>query len=332
MKSVINKLQDLLNSKDQIWFDNVCKFIGLLSGITAIASFASGLLRDENNLFLFISNHWSIILFVLILILMLFLVLKYRNSAINKMRSASLRTKSILKMTLYCIDELDRIKQRIDTSGSDLYCGHCDVLNDEYVLQVSKVYVDYAKQFINELQIVMKGFIAYDVSFCIKIIVGDEKDSVISLARSENTSADRFKYDNIETKISENSDFEILNKANDLSIHEPYFYEGNLDDYNEDLKRATKGTSEYKNSNSKWRDYYIGTMVVPISSVSSGEEESIITYGFLCADSKDERAFSERQKTINIELMNTYALLFGMVCRKYNSIMEGLSKYYEKQD
>lgn len=324
MKS-IKRIQDLLNSKSQLWFDNLCKVVELLSGVAAIASVLSGFLRYNSDFFMFISIHWAGIIFFLLMVLSLVLALKYRNSAINKMKVASIDTKSIIEKTLICIDELSQVEERIDDYNKDDICDCCESLSKELVNTVTRIYVNYAIMLLNHLQRVMKRFIVYDVSYCIKVVINPTERTVFTLARSGNTDPTRVVGANIEAKIDDNSDFEILNRANDMNIHDPYFYESNLDDYNERLKEISNGTQEYKNSNPKWKEHYIATMVVPISRVNGSYAGNVITYGFLCADSKDERAFNQRQKTINIKMMQIYATLFGTVSSKYQLIMQKMA-------
>lgn len=322
--NLIKQIQDKLNNKSQLWFDNLCKIVEFLSGIAALISLVSGIFREKNDMFMFISIHWSGIIFFFLMGLFIVLTLKYRSSAIGKMKAASIETEIIIEKTLRCMHDMRLIESRIDDSNNDSICGQCDSLRTEFVHQITRIYVGYAVMMLDHLQASMKKFIAYDVSYCIKVIIDSKKATVCTLARSSNTDPERLINGNSEIIISENSDFEFLNNANSMSIYKPYFYENDLNDYNERLREATNGTMEYKNSNPRWRDFYIATMVVPISKVSGPNEEGIVTYGFLCADAKDERAFDQRQKTINIKIMQTYAALFGMVSSQYNQMMKKL--------
>ncbi len=72
------------------------------------------------------------------------------------------------------------------------------------------------------------------------------------------------------------------------------------------------------NSTSNWEDYYIGTIVVPVgNSATSQEGKKCEILGFLCVDSLSRKAFTEKQKTINVKLLQGYADVFGIAAQKY---------------
>ena len=124
-------------------------------------------------------------------------------------------------------------------------------------------------------------------------------------------------------KFSENTDFDKIINGN-----EEYFYVTDLKKY--------KQTHEYRNSN-EHVDIYNGTIVVPIKirneyihfSTEKSNEYNLL--GFLCVDSESNRAFTQRQKQYNLQIMFIFANIFYMILNKYKYYLNKYKNEYERK-
>ena len=161
------------------------------------------------------------------------------------------------------------------------------------------------------------------ISACIKLIA-DDCQSTQTFYRSKNTQKNREnRVKNKNPKFSENTDFDKIINGN-----EEYFYVTDLKKY--------KQTHEYRNSN-EHIDVYNGTIVVPIKiknefihfSTEKSNEYNLL--GFLCVDSKSNRAFTQRQMKYNLQIMFIFANIFYMILNKYKYYLKKYKNEYERK-
>lgn len=332
---MLRKIQNYFNGKSQTWFNGLCTWIGLISGSLAILEVLiyktpidKYLFKPLVNLLKEYKSFFISLIFVSVFLITVLLVLKYRNSAINKMRASSRGTEEIVTLTIETMDLFDSIEQDINRYQNWEECSEeCYMLKQAFANQLSNSFITYSHLFLDKLQDIMEKFISYDLSFCCKMVYIDKDEKyVFTLARSKGTVESRI-YGGISppARIEDNSDFKILDEANHKNKRNAYFYVSDLHEYNKLLKKISNGNDEYHNSNPKWSDYYSGTMVVPISkSVTDNKRKCYKTLGFLCADSLSKKAFTDKQKTINLKIFQAYANLFGPIAYKYYELINEL--------
>lgn len=172
---------------------------------------------------------------------------------------------------------------------------------------------------LNELCEIFKKITGEDINACIKLIT-DDCCSTKTFYRStinENRNYRKRKSRDLDKTVpfAKNTDFDII-----VNNNEDYFYVSDLNEY--------KRKNIYSNSNEDYKEYYNGTIVVPIKIstdcihfCTQSSEYHLI--GFLCVDSMSTRAFSIRQKDYNLNIMFTFSNIFYIILNKY--------KYYLKK-
>lgn len=174
------------------------------------------------------------------------------------------------------------------------------------------------------------------VCACIKLIentgvatgIDKEKATVITFCRSKNTDKTRKANDGVHKKsikIKENTDFyDILDEESENT--NSYFYQGNLPQYDKDLRKAGK---KYRNTTEDYEKYYKGTIVVPIRVNKShlyyvSENSGYDIVGFLCVDSLSTNAFrnAELDKDNNTNIVKSFAAEIYIILNKYNLYLQ----------
>lgn len=180
------------------------------------------------------------------------------------------------------------------------------------------------------------------VCACIKLIenmgvatgIDKEKATVITFCRSKNTDKTRKANDGVHKKsikIKENTDFyDILDEESENT--NSYFYQGNLPQYDKDLRKAGK---KYRNTTEDYEKYYKGTIVVPIRVNKShlyyvSENSGYDIVGFLCVDSLSTNAFrnAEFDKDNNTNIVKSFAAEIYIILNKYNLYLQRIHGGY----
>lgn len=163
----------------------------------------------------------------------------------------------------------------------------------------------------------------------------DITEGTVTLARdSESDSVRTF----IETEgivpLDKNTDFSEIINSRHLGPTNAYFYLRDLRRYSVELEKITDGKYKYSNSNYEWQKHYVGTIVVPVKTLLKGEKGTKCEIlGFLCADSMSKKAFTEKQKIINIKLMQMFADIYSSVVISYkNKLCEYSIEMEEKEN
>ena len=195
-------------------------------------------------------------------------------------------------------------------------------------------FIQYTISFLDELAEVMSSYVSYEVSACVKLVVdcADEEGNtdsgqIVTLARNTKSDEGRSKISISEpVPIEQNSDFyDIVNGSNRDKV--PYFYVPNLKTYSKLIEEISNGQHQYLNSTSNWWNYYIGTAVVPIGSVTPKRNvKGYTVWGFLCVDSLEEKAFTWNQKDINIKMLQGFASIYSMAVKEYDLKSKSLIK------
>ena len=169
------------------------------------------------------------------------------------------------------------------------------------------------------------------VSASVKLIDYSEnqgKDSssfngyVRTFARDSDSFKERHKRDGTQAasnaSIHDNTDFTYFFESDTSYFMDSMFYQSNLMKY--DRIRRSVGLSGYKNSNSDWREYYVGTAVAPIRikakllDIKCSDEERFFVIGFLCIDSLSTKVFTHRRKRLFACILKGYAaIMFYML-------------------
>lgn len=154
------------------------------------------------------------------------------------------------------------------------------------------------------------------VRTCIKSIyyapMHDEeisKGKIITFARSGLINIDDIMYEHTQPiSIEENTDFLKIVTNEKNTRQKQFFFEKNLVEYD---KKLRENEDEYRNTNNAWKDDYITTIVCPIRLKRRESENGEIQYydlvGFLCADSKDEKAFDKETQSFCLDIMKGIA-------------------------
>lgn len=177
------------------------------------------------------------------------------------------------------------------------------------------------------------------VCACIKLIensgiatgIDKEKATVTTFCRSKNTDKNRKANDGVDTgsiRIKDNTDFyDILDEESKDT--NSYFYQGNLLQYDKDLKKAGK---KYKNTTEDFQKYYKGAIVVPIRVNKShlfyvNNNNGYDIVGFLCVDSLSINAFrkNDYDKNNNTNIVKSFAAEIYIILNKYNFYLKKIS-------
>lgn len=298
MKSFFEKIPN--------WFVN---FISIVSGIITVLTFFVAIF--SNNFIL--SNNLLVISLCFIIICLLLRIRKIKNLWFDSYKSVSFNYHMLTHNTrdLY-FDVMKRYKQKEITNIKNLH--------DMYEVN--------CKQILNHLCDILFNYCKQDVNACIKIITKQDDDirkvKLKTFCRSSNSKSSRGNYEeNNELLLYDNTDFcEIFDTDNNKN----YFYQRNLEEYDKQLRKINK---EYKNSNTHWRDDYIGTIVVPIQLkhsklYNSSKEEYYNILGFVCVDSLSDSAFLERFEAFNTDIVKSFADLIYILLGQYKHYLSKL--------
>lgn len=278
-------------------------------------------------------EKWQVILVIVAIFLIIFLLLmalKYRNSVIIKMNALSRGFFYVMDKSLGVIESMENVENEIEVQ--DKKCADCVVKNSSIRILLNKHLSEYANTILNKISETFSEHVSFPVSTCIKMVLPsrddtDEEQYVRTLARDEESNEQRKNFAEAKSiPISKNSDFlNIINGSSKGNGSAPCFYSSNLVKYSEELEKVTDGEYKYLNSNHDWKKYYIATMVVPIGMpINTPQGKEFKVWAFLCADSMSPKAFTRRQKTINIRLMRAFAGMISMVLKVY---IEKWNKY-----
>lgn len=301
--------------------------------ITIITLLREIILTEYKNFSLMLCTWWkghatfiSIVWLVVISAVLINMIIKYRSSAIIKMNASAFGLSRIMNKTLEFIESLGEFALETEDDNCEA-CQHIQKLQRKLLYTR---FIQYTISFLDELVEIMSSYVSYEVSACVKLVVdcvekdngGDDqlmKKQIVTLTRDSRSDAGRSKSSVSEpVPLERNSDFyDIVNGSKEES--EPYFYVTNLKEYSKMIDKISNGQHKYLNSTPNWWDYYIGTAVVPIGSIASKKDVKDYTvWGFLCIDSLNERAFTLRQRDINIKLLQGFASIYSMAVKEYN--------------
>lgn len=337
-------------SQSPPWFDKIAGISSIVGVILSLLSFWGidfGALEKQHKGIILVILVWLetrrrillVIWIVIIFFVLVMMIIKYRNSAIIKMNASAMGLSHIANKTREYIDNLNGVEVVIDNKQ----CQNCQHL---FALQRKALYtnfVQYTISFLDELTEVISDYVSYDVSACIKMVVNGKMDSyygnenekiedkkVVTLARNSKSNEERMKKSVSEPQsIEKNSDFyDIVNGSRKENA--PYFYAPNLKKYSKKIAEISNGQHLYLNSTENWEEYYIGTVVVPIGSISPLRNmRGYTVLGFLCVDSLYEKAFSWKQKDINVKLVQGFASIYSMALKEYEIKLKSLVKSEE---
>lgn len=283
-------------------------FLSLIIGILASTVGVIGFILeyvlgvDSSSIFIFTDINFLIVTPMAFLIFMLLIrIIKYMKS-INEFKKV--------------IKDIEYVVQLYMNNNFMLVRAHN--LGDLTLSYLVDNVRGVSEDILNVLCRIFKRVTGEEISACIKLLTDDSK-STKTFYRSSNAKAKREKRDlNKEVRFTKNTDFYKIIKEN-----EEYFYVGDLEKYSKE-----KG-NDYKNSNRDYLNYYKGTIVVPIKiennyiHFSKDKKGGVHLLGFLCVDSLSKKAFTERQRKYNLQIMFIFANIFYMILNKY--------KYYLKK-
>lgn len=312
------------------WFEKIPSWaiacVSLISEILTIVTSLSGII-----LWFLQKIELNYLCVFIITVLMLFnfqIMLKMR-----KFRKLSFERMEVVSLNY----------RRLTHKARDLYFGtmHSHKLNTQTLHSLTTSYHSELIFVLDYLCNIMKNYTGKEIKACIKLIMyneNDENDEIIDVnktvlttfCRSSNSEIDRGLYEdrleNQQIKLCDNTDFlDIIDNVNGSTID--YFYQGNLLEYDKVLKQQGK---RYKNSNEKWSDFYIGTIVVPIQIKFSKlyhqkKDDSNHVIGFLCIDSDVADAFELKQEKFNVNVVKSFANIIYILLGQYRHYLKKLN-------
>lgn len=174
------------------------------------------------------------------------------------------------------------------------------------------------------------------ISGCVKLIdYSDSKQEVknskvTTYIRDSRSPAERRALDESadlkSVYIKDNTAFLHFFEVDDPSLFETsYFYQGNLLEYDKQLKQEGKGG--YHNTTPNWQNYYLGTAIAPIRVKTKRidptfELDDYTLIGFLCIDSKDTSVFTEKKKRLYCYILKSYAALIFQILYFYMKVLK----------
>lgn len=177
----------------------------------------------------------------------------------------------------------------------------------------------------------MQFYTGVKISACVKIVTNTRKNAIkfnnakpVTMVRSKNSDPLRSEIDSSNkefVKVCDNTDFLEIVSGNTIK---GYFYQCDLIEYSERMRRDDK---EYKNTNSKWRDFYRSTIVIPLKISNekifySQQDTGYTLMGFLCVDSMSNEVFIESREKLYINIMKIYGYLIFDILSKYKYYLE----------
>ena len=342
----LKNIVEYVNNIKQPVFDKIAIWIGIVSGLLSILQYFGlplwmqlGLVKKLMN---FIDLHSKGILVVTIILWLLFalvIIIKYRSSAIMRMNVSSINLAELISDSKDTLADLNGIQSK----NINLNCmqddeGVCDELK-ESKMEIGKsnrralnlIFLHYTTSFLDKIKVILESYVGREVSTCFKMYVEypDENTTefirgTVTLARDRESDKNRVFCDAKEViPLERNSDFQEIINGKHLNPYKTYFYQSDLKRYSKELERVTDGRYRYENSNVDWPKHYVGTIVVPVKNLvitENGKKNEV--RGFLCVDSMSKGAFTEKQKVINIRLMQSFADIYSLVLRAYDSKMK----------
>lgn len=332
--NIFLRIKKYFNTQSPPSFDKFAAYCSILGLLFAVLSFLglnySDLLENPVcivSLFMkWFVDKGCILLIAWIFVILVIMTIKYRSSTIIKMNAISSGLSRIMIKTLELINSLNESEKALDEKS----CGTCNYAKKVSRRWLYNDFIQYTIAFLDELAQIMTDYVSYDVSTCVKLIADCtneqeyskssnriEGKKVVTLARNRKSNEIRNKIAIAEpVSIDQNSDFyDIVNGE-----RTPYFYVPNLKTYSREIANISDGRHIYLNSTPNWWDYYIGTVVVPIGHTNfSSNKNDYTVWGFLCIDSLSENAFTWKQKDINIKILQSFANIYSLAVKEYDS-------------
>lgn len=286
-----------------------------------IVSIVSGILTIITSIFAVIdffrgtSSAGNVIIFAFLASLFFNVILFTRNRKFMSLEH--LRMKQVTK-------NMHNLLHNVRDVYFDIMHSHKkNTLNEHWL---AKTYKAELSKILDNLCSVMSAYTSQDVSACIKLITySDPNDTIdlenatlVTFSRSTNSDHGRNDYESTKKPIllRENTDFfEVVSK----DFEKTYFYQSNLVAYDEQLQRNGE---HYRNSNPNWKQFYRGTIVVPIriqfdKLYHLKKDDAYHIIGFLCVDSMSTDAFSKQHEKYNVDLVYAYADVIYILLGQY---------------
>lgn len=304
-----------------LWLINIVSIVSglftILTGVLAIIEFFRGDSHAGRVIMLALAGSiaFNIILF--------FRIRKYTNLEVLRMKKVTSNIHNLL--------------HNVRDVYFDIMHSHKKNTLSEHWL--AKTYKSELPKILDNLCTVMGAYTSKEISACIKLITySDPNDTVdlenatlVTFCRSSNSDHNRNAYETTSRPIllRENTDFyEVLSK----DYEKIYFYQGDLVDYENRLK---VNGERYKNSNPNWKDFYRGTIVVPIrieydKLYHLKQDEAYHVIGFLCIDSMSTDAFTKQREKYNVDLAFAYADVIYILLGQYRHYLRKFQEAKEK--
>lgn len=192
---------------------------------------------------------------------------------------------------------------------------------EETVTQDSLQFVDLLSKELTEIT-------GYKIRVCIKSInyldcaSQNGEIKILTFARSGKANiVETIQEHKKSINVSENTDFSEIVENGGNKRQRQFFYEKNLAEYDDKLRREGK---QYRNSNISWKNDYITTIVCPIRSrrrthTAQGDSIEYDLRGFLCVDSLDENAFQNEYSDFCFDLLEGLADILYVYLNKFIS-------------
>lgn len=295
-----------------LWLIN---WITVISGVVTILGSSAAFVLPF--FFKFSLTVWYI---VLVFVLLFFLIIVF----LRMRKYAQIEVKRMKTISYHYHQFLHRSK---DLFFDTMHSHKTDSLTEKSLTESCKLNLTIM---LDDLCNVMNSYTEQKISACIKLISYPKEEEVIdkdnatlvTFCRSSKSDFGRSDYEKqsqSEIFIKDNTDFfEIIDD------NKRYFYQGNLEKYDEKLKEVGL---KYRNSNDFWYKYYKGTIVVPIKIefdklYHQKENNAYHIIGFLCVDSLSTDAFEERQEKYNVDILLSFADVVYVLLGQYRHYLK----------
>ena len=259
----------------------------------------------------------TVVVLIMFIIILFIRLKKYRSLAENRMKITS--------------DNYHKLLCEARDTYFDIMHEHKK--NTLTIDGLTALYKEKLIKMLDHLCKILGSFTNRDISACIKLICYDNENEdidinnakLVTFCRSSGSNTDRNSYEKkMPILLKDNTDFnDIISTDTDKD----YFYQKNLKDYAKQLKKLNRS---YRNTNELWESYYTGTIVVPIRIefrrlYHIKREDAYHIIGFLCVDSLNEDAFTEKQEKYNVDIVRSFADLIYILLGQYRHYLKKLT-------
>lgn len=314
--------------------NNAVTFISVLAGVATIVSAAVTFIQTVIRIFVTKSYSFSVAdipITTLFILLAIFCVICFRWIVKYK------------RMIIGVVSATTKCMKQIQTAEKNAYYAllkyHKSETKDK-VEDLTKELKTFLQEVLDSVCDVLEAYSGKNVSGCVKLIEKPSDGStkltydnavVSTICRSKESDPARGEaVHDVPARIKENTDFADILFRRDY--HKSYFYVRDLEQYDEQLKSVNNGIG-YQNTRLNWRQYYRGTIVMPVRIESSrlffmadrtANNEHILA--FLCFDSLSTDVFTENRERYIVDLVRGAADSIYLILNQYSYYLDKINE------